>query len=247
MARSASAQSPLLPITQDLHLGLPQLAKAARSCQACPLYRDATQTVFGEGPTTAKLVLVGEQPGDEEDKQGLPFVGPAGRLLDQILEEAGIARADIYVTNAVKHFKFVLQGKRRLHQKPKAAEVRACQPWLLGEIERLRPDVLVAMGSTAVASLFGSKVGVLRDRGHAIPSELAPFCYVTYHPSAALRAPTPEDRKRVRAALTDDLRTAAAHLHAPARKSRGRLAQGRPPAEAQHPHARPTDQQRARH
>jgi DNA polymerase len=233
--------------TENLRLHLPQLAEAARSCEACPLYRDATQTVFGEGPAHAKLVLVGEQPGDEEDRKGQPFVGPAGRLLDQILLDAGITRADVYVTNAVKHFKFVMQGKRRLHQKPKAAEVRACQPWVLGEIERLQPQVLVALGATAVASLFGSKVGVLRDRGHPISSDLAPFCFVTYHPSAALRARTPEDRARVRAALTDDLRAAAAHLTGARRTSRGRVAQDRTAAEAQHAHARATNQQRARH
>jgi uracil-DNA glycosylase len=211
--RQRQAPSPAT-VVQDPKLRLPQLAQVARSCTACPLYRDATQTVFGVGPIDAAMVLVGEQPGDEEDKKGLPFVGPAGKLLDQVLEEAGIKRDDVYVTNAVKHFKFVMQGKRRLHQKPKAAEIRACQPWLDGEIERLRPLVLVALGSTAVTALFGSKVGLQRDRGHPIASPRAQFCYVTYHPSAALRAPTPEDRARIRGQLTDDLRAAASHLRA---------------------------------
>ena len=204
--------SPPVPITRNARRGLRQLALAARSCTACPLYRDSIQTVFGEGPADAVMMLVGEQPGDEEDKQGLPFVGPAGRVLDEVLAEAGIPREAIYVTNAVKHFKFILKGKRRLHQKPKTAEVRACQPWLLGELEHLRPQVLVALGSTASASLFGSKVGVLRDRGKPIASDHAPFCFVTYHPSAALRGPSPEDRARVRAALVEDLKLAAAHL-----------------------------------
>jgi uracil-DNA glycosylase family protein len=251
MAKSDAVQDPLV-LTRNPRLGLPQLAEAARSCQACPLYRDATQTVFGAGPTSAKMVLVGEQPGDEEDRKGQPFVGPAGRLLDQLLIEAGIPREEIYLTNAVKHFKFVMRGKRRLHEKPKTAEVRACQPWVLGEIERLRPQVLVALGATAVVSLFGNKVGVLRDRGHAIASNLAPFCYVTYHPSAALRARTPEDRAQVRAALIEDLRMAAAHLAGTSRRAAratsgvGR-AHDRPSAKAQHADPRTTDQQRARH
>jgi uracil-DNA glycosylase family protein len=254
MAKSDAVHDPLA-LTKNPRLDLPVLAEAARSCQACPLYRNATQTVFGAGPLTARMVLVGEQPGDEEDRKGQPFVGPAGRMLDQILVDAGITRDELYVTNAVKHFKFVMQGKRRLHEKPKTTEVRACQPWVLGEIERLRPQVLVALGATAVESLFGKGVGVLRDRGHAIASPLAPFCFVTYHPSAALRARTPEDRAKVRAALTEDLRAAAAHLAQAARKAprAARQASGvgrsqdRPAAEAQHAHPRATDQQRARH
>ena len=170
---------------------LPQLREAARVCRACPLYRFATQTVFGDGAARASLMLVGEQPGNDEDLQGRTFVGPAGRLLDQLLEQAGIDRKRVYLTNAVKHFKFEQKGKRRLHQKPKGLEIRACQPWVLAEIELVRPAVLVALGAVAAASLFGKTVSVLRDRGRAIDSPLAPCCFVTYHPSAALRAVTP--------------------------------------------------------
>jgi uracil-DNA glycosylase len=187
-----------------------ELAEAARACRGCPLYRDATQVVFGVGPAHASMMLVGEQPGDEEDRQGLPFVGPAGALLNKLLAEAGIARDEVYVTNAVKHFKFVLQGKRRLHQKPRGLEIAACQPWLGAELALVRPTVLLALGATAAQALFGSRVSVQRDRGRPIESPLAPVCLVTYHPSAALRGPNPEDRARLRAAMTEDLRRAAA-------------------------------------
>ncbi len=195
-----------------------KLAAAARGCQACPLYREATQTVFGVGPAPAPLMLVGEQPGDEEDRRGLPFVGPAGVLLDKLLVDAGISRDEVYVTNAVKHFKFVLQGKRRLHQKPRGLEITACQPWLTAELQLVRPTVLMALGATAAQALFGSRISVQRDRGRPVDSRLAPVCLVSYHPSAALRGPSPEDRAQLRAALTEDLRRAAAAVagHHPA-------------------------------
>ena len=189
--------------------GLSELMAAAAGCTACPLYRNATQTVFGAGPARVDMMLVGEQPGDEEDQRGLPFVGPAGRLLDQLLAGAGVDRRRVYVTNAVKHFKFVMKGKRRLHQKPSGREIRACKPWLLAEIDRVRPETIVALGGTAAAALFGSKVSVTRDRGRPVACTLAPECFVTFHPSAALRAPTPQERERIRAALAADLTLAA--------------------------------------
>jgi uracil-DNA glycosylase family protein len=198
-------------------LPLGGLVQAAECCRACPLYRDATQTVFGAGRARAAFMLIGEQPGDEEDKQGRPFVGPAGRVLDQLLDEASIDRSSLYVTNAVKHFKFVLRGKRRLHQKPKASEIKACQPWLEAEIDRVRPSVLFALGATAGAALYGSKVSVLRDRGRPLTCSRAPLCFISFHPSAVLRGPTPEDRARIRQALVDDLAAAAKHLREHAR------------------------------
>ncbi len=190
-------------------LSLAGLAAAARTCRACPLYQDTTQAVFGAGPAHATFMLVGEQPGDEEDKQGRPFVGPAGRVLDRLLEEAGIDRRSLYLTNAVKHFSHVVRGKRRLHQKPKSGEIKACQPWLLAELARVRPTVLVALGAVAGSALYGSAVSVQRDRGRPLSSPHAPRCFITYHPSAVLRGPTPADRARTRQALLDDLRAAA--------------------------------------
>ena len=188
---------------------LARLREAARVCRACPLYKFATQTVFGKGPGHAALMLVGEQPGNDEDLRGEPFVGPAGRVLDELLARAGIDRQAVYLTNAVKHFKFVQQGKRRLHQKPKGLEMKACKPWLQAEIERVQPEVVVALGAVAAASLFGSQVSVVRDRGRPIDSPLARHCFVTYHPSAALRAITPADRARIREALLADLALAS--------------------------------------
>jgi DNA polymerase len=197
-----------------------QAAAACRRCRSCPLYLHATQSVFGEGPAHAPLMLVGEQPGDEEDLRGHPFVGPAGALLDAALAQAGVTRNDVYVTNAVKHFKFVQRGKRRLHEKPKGREIDACRPWLLEELELVRPRVVVALGATAAASLFGSRVRVLRDRGHVLtlpvvgaepPGPVA--AVLTIHPSAALRAPTSERRHELRDMLVADL-TLAAHAAA---------------------------------
>jgi DNA polymerase len=203
-------------------------AKAAdcARCHACPLYRNATQAVFGEGRPGAAVMLVGEQPGDAEDRAGRPFVGPAGVLLDAAIQEAGLARTDVYVTNAVKHFNFEQRGKHRLHKKPGASDVRACRPWLLDELTIVRPHVVVALGATAAASLFGPAVRLTRDRGHPLALATAPIQtaapeaipLVTFHPAAVLRAPTSERRAELRALLTSDL-ALAARL---AGKSRGR-------------------------
>ena len=172
------------------------LQEAAAGCTACPLYRNATQTVFGEGPEGAAIMLVGEQPGDAEDLAGHPFVGPAGKLLDRCLAEAGIDRSRTYVTNVVKHFKWVPRGPRRIHSKPGAVEIEACFPWLEAEIARVAPRIIVALGATAAQALFGRAVRVTRDRGRLLPTNLAPYALVTIHPSALLRAPDEETRRR---------------------------------------------------
>ncbi|MDX2080151.1 MAG: UdgX family uracil-DNA binding protein [Terrimicrobiaceae bacterium] len=190
--------------------GLEGLRKEAAGCRACPLYRDATQTVFGEGPGDARLVFVGEQPGDQEDVEGRPFIGPAGRLLAEAFEEAGIRREDVYVTNAVKHFKFVQRGKRRLHEKPSEAEVRACRPWLEGELRAIQPAVLVCLGATAAQSIIGAHVRVLRDRGRVMASSFCEWTFVTVHPSALLRMPDAKAREAARAQFVGDLVSAAA-------------------------------------
>jgi uracil-DNA glycosylase len=191
---------------------LSALREAAAHCQACPLWKTGTRTVFGEGQRRARLMLVGEQPGDEEDKRGRPFVGPAGRLLDKALASAGIDRADAYVTNAVKHFKWELQGKRRLHKKPAGHEIRACIPWLYKEIELVEPEVVVCLGATAAQALLGADFRVSRQRGVDIPSDLAPHVVATVHPSSILRARTSEDREREHARFVDDLRVVAGWL-----------------------------------
>jgi uracil-DNA glycosylase family protein len=193
---------------------LTALRKAARDCRGCELWRDATQTVFGEGPRRASLMLVGEQPGDREDREGKPFVGPAGRLLDSALEEAGIDRGLVYTTNAVKHFKWRPRGKRRLHQTPRAGEIAACKPWLEGEIEAVRPVAVVALGSTAARALFGSKVRVMRDRGQILETSYAEIGAVTVHPSAVLRVPEDDLRKVARAELISDLAAVRSALEA---------------------------------
>ena len=187
MLKTAAAQIPPDPT-------LPSLRAAAKACHACPLYEAATQTVFGEGPADAKLMLVGETPGDQEDRQGHPFVGPAGKLLDRCLETAGIERDKAYVTNVVKHFKWTRRGKRRIHSKPNAKEIRACEPWLLAEIAAVQPQVLVCLGATAAQALLGADFRVTRRRGELVPSNLAPRVLATVHPSALLRA-EPEARE----------------------------------------------------
>ena len=193
-------------------LSLKALQEAARTCRACPLWRTGTQTVFGEGPASARLLLVGEQPGDREDEIGRPFVGPAGQLLEDALAEAGIDRADTFLTNAVKHFKWTPRGKRRIHQKPNASEVAACRPWVVAELEVVQPRVLVCLGATAAQSLLGRGVRVTRDRGRPLESSLAPVAFATVHPSSILRAPDAGARRRERALFVDDLRLAAAAL-----------------------------------
>jgi DNA polymerase len=185
------------------------LRAAAADCRGCPLWEDATHTVFGEGPRKAKLMLVGEQPGDREDVEGEPFVGPAGRVLAEALDVAGIERGDVYLTNAVKHFKWRPQGKRRLHQTPRVGEIEACRPWLEAELEAVRPVGLLALGATAGRSLFGPKVRVGKDRGRLLDSELAPLAALTLHPSAVLRLRDHDEREEAAATLVEDLRMVA--------------------------------------
>ena len=203
----------LLPPSRSLKA----LEEAVQGCRGCDLYKDATQAVFGEGRKSAAMMLVGEQPGDKEDLAGEPFVGPAGRLLDRALDEAGIDRSTVYVTNAVKHFKWNPRGKRRLHQTPRAGEIEACKPWLAAEVEAVKPRALLAMGATATRSLFGSKVKVLKDRGRQIDSPLAPVAAVTIHPSAILRLREHDEREAEFAAFVADLEGVASALAGAAR------------------------------
>lgn len=198
----------------SLAAGKPSLAalrRAAAHCRACDLWKGATQTVFGEGSPDATIVFIGEQPGDREDLAGHPFVGPAGMLLDEALSEAGIERAAVYVTNAVKHFKWVPaeRGKRRIHKKPRATEIRACRPWLDAEINQLKPQVLVCLGATAAQSLLGKDFSVSRQRGQLVESPLAPKVMATVHPSSILRAPDEDARKAQKQAFIQDLKTIA--------------------------------------
>lgn len=188
---------------------LDELRAAAAGCTACSLYRNATQTVFGEGPPDARIMLVGEQPGDAEDLAGHPFVGPAGKLLDHCLREAGIDRTRVWVTNIVKHFKWVARGKRRIHSKPGSVEIEACLPWLEAELQAVAPSVLVALGATAAQALFGKEFRVTRDRGRFVQSRFAPYALATVHPSALLRAPDEDTRHREILRFIDDLRRAA--------------------------------------
>jgi len=185
------------------------LRSAAAECQACPLWKPATQTVFGEGARHAPLMLVGEQPGNEEDLRGHPFVGPAGRLLDKALEAAGIEREQTYVTNVVKHFKWIPQGKRRLHQKPNAREIGACIPWLDREIELIKPTILICLGATASQALLGRAFRLTKERGKLLSCTRAPHALATIHPSAVLRARGDEDRATALAGLVADLKIAA--------------------------------------
>ena len=185
-----------------------ELAEAARTCTACELYKDATQTVFGEGPDDAKVVLVGEQPGDMEDIAGRPFVGPAGKLLDRALGDAGLDRGEVYVTNAVKHFRFTLRGKRRIHATPGREHMEACRPWMDAEFAVLTPQVVVCLGAVAVKALLGSKYRVTKDRGQLLPFNERSQAVITTHPSAVLRMPG-EERKVAYDNLVADLRVAA--------------------------------------
>jgi DNA polymerase len=193
-------------------LSLKALREEAAGCRRCHLWRGATQTVFGEGLKRARVMLVGEQPGDKEDLAGRPFVGPAGRELDRGLESAGIARDEAYVTNVVKHFKFEERGRRRIHQTPKRFEIDACRPWLDAELEAVDPDALVLLGATAAKALLGSSFRVTRHRGELLDSELAPIVSATIHPSAILRAPDDSARAAERKAFAEDLRAVASAL-----------------------------------
>jgi DNA polymerase len=191
---------------------LPRLLAAAAGCRACPLWQTGTQTVFGEGPAGAEVMLVGEQPGDQEDKQGRPFVGPAGRVLDEALELAGIDRRRVYLTNAVKHFKWEPRGKRRIHAKPTWSEQMACKPWLEAELAVVRPRVLVCLGATAAQSLLGKQFRVTKERGRWLESDLAEYVTATIHPSAVLRQRDTGSRHRELAALVADLKLVASVL-----------------------------------
>jgi DNA polymerase len=206
--RPPSAAHDLIPERPDLD----GLRAAAAGCTACDLYRDATQTVFGEGAGGAEVMLVGEQPGDGEDRAGRPFVGPAGRLLDKALEEAGIDRRLAYVTNVVKHFRFERRGKTRLHKKPNAEQVHACFPWLEAELAVVRPRVLVLLGATAAQALLGGSFRVSRQRGELLESELAPRVLATVHPSSILRAPDDEARALAYKGFVADLAVVAEEL-----------------------------------
>jgi len=189
----------------DQARSLAELREAAADCRACPLWKPATQTVFGEGPANAKILLIGEQPGDEEDRAGHPFVGPAGKLLDRALAEIGIDRDRIYLTNAVKHFKFEQRGKRRIHAKPNRAEQRACQPWLLAEIDRLRPRWIVCLGATAATVVFGSGFALMKNRGVVFSLEHGARAFATVHPSYVLRQRDAASRDREYRGLVADL------------------------------------------
>ena len=198
-----------VPSTDDLA----EVAAAARGCTACHLYKIGTQTVFGEGPKRAKIIFLGEQPGDQEDLAGKPFVGPAGKLLDRALEEAGIARDDVYVTNTVKHFKWEPRGKRRIHQKPNSREIAACRPWMEAELRVVKPKLLVCLGSTAAQAIFGPSFRVTRERGKVLESPLTSRVLATVHPSSLLRQPDEESRAREYALFVEDLRAAARAAH----------------------------------
>lgn len=191
---------------------LPVLREIAAGCKACDLWERGTQTVFGTGGTRAELLLVGEQPGNDEDLAGVPFVGPAGKLLDRALAEAGIDRAHSYVTNVVKHFKWEPRGKRRIHARPNAAEVKACMPWLRAEIREVKPQVIVCLGATAAQALIGKTFRVTKQRGELLPYPLAPAIMATWHPSAILRAPDEAARHQQTAELVEDLKRAATWL-----------------------------------
>jgi len=191
------------------HGTLKELREAAKNCKACDLWKRGTQTVFGEGDSKATVMLIGEQPGNQEDLEGKPFVGPAGKLLDTALEEAGIDREKIYVTNAVKHFKWEPRGKRRIHKKPNAAEISACRPWLDAEIGALQPKVIVCLGATAAQALLGRDFRVTQHRGEFLKSSLAPIMMATVHPSSILRAPDEETRHAEMKRFVQDLKKVA--------------------------------------
>ena len=200
--------TPFLPERRSLKA----LREAAAGCRGCHLWRGATQTVFGEGRKASRIMLVGEQPGDREDRAGEPFVGPAGRELDRGLEAAGIDRADAYVTNVVKHFKFEERGRRRIHQTPKRFEIDACTPWLEEELKVVKPEALVLLGATAAKALLGSSFRVTQHRGELLESDLAPIVTATIHPSAILRGPDDASRQEEREAFAEDLRVVAQAL-----------------------------------
>ena len=205
MAAEANTAAEFVPAS----LSLAKLRRAADECRGCPLWKEATQTVFGAGPRKAELMLVGEQPGDREDVEGEPFVGPAGGVLARALETAELDPDEVYLTNAVKHFKWRARGKRRLHQTPRAGEIEACRPWLEAELKAVKPTGLLALGATAAKALFGPSVRVTRDRGQLLDSPLAPVAALTLHPSAILRLRDHDEREEALTILVDDLRLVA--------------------------------------
>jgi DNA polymerase len=190
------------------------LTAAAHECRGCDLYKTATQVVFGAGPNKARVVFVGEQPGDQEDRQGEPFVGPAGAMLDKALEDAGIPRSEVYVTNAVKHFKWEPRGKRRIHKKPRVSEIKACRPWLEAELRAVKPEVVVCLGATAAQSMLGPQFKLMQNRGKVIEMP-GPRVVATIHPSAILRAPDSEGRRQAYESLVADLKVVAKALRSP--------------------------------
>jgi uracil-DNA glycosylase family protein len=197
--------TPFLP--QAHTPSLDELRAAARGCRACDLFLTGTQTVFGEGPPRAEVMMIGEQPGDQEDRAGQPFVGPAGRVLDEALEEVGIDRSRVYVTNVVKHFKWIARGKRRIHSKPNAREIRACRPWLQAELAQVEPRVVVALGATAAQALLGADFRVTQQRGTPLEGTgLAAYVIATVHPASILRAADPESREAEGRAFVEDLK-----------------------------------------
>jgi len=206
---------------------LPALKKAATSCKGCDLYKRAAQTVFGEGPRDADVVFVGEQPGDYEDRAGHPFVGPAGRMFDKALEEAGLRRAEVYVTNAVKHFKWKPMGKRRKHERPLISEITACRPWLEAELEVIHPQIIVCLGATAAQSVMQEKAAIQKDRGVFRQSDLAPATFITIHPSSIYRHPDKKRRELEYRRFVDEMKLVRQRLvrfQAEKRKYRERLA-----------------------
>jgi uracil-DNA glycosylase family protein len=198
---AGASEAAQVPATSDWNV----LRRAARACEACPLYKNATQTVFGEGPLDARIVLIGEQPGDSEDREGRPFVGPAGKLLDRALAEAGLDREKCYITNAVKHFKWEPRGKLRLHQKPNNAEIVACRPWWKAEVELIKPQFLVCLGRTASRAVLEREVKVMKERGNFVETEWAKRTLITVHPSSLLRLPDPKSKEREFARFVHDL------------------------------------------
>ena len=210
MAEKFITATPFLPPRRTL----PSLRAAAARCRGCDLWARATQTVFGEGASRARLMLIGEQPGDKEDLAGHPFVGPAGRILDEALSAAGIEKSEVYITNAVKHFNWAPdpRGKRRIHKKPRYSEIQACRPWLDAEISVTRPQVIICLGATAAQALLGKDFSVMRQRGQFVASQLAPFVMATVHPSSILRAQDDKSRREQKAAFIRDLSLAAHEL-----------------------------------
>jgi uracil-DNA glycosylase family protein len=194
---------------------LPAMRDAVQGCRGCELYEGTTQAVFGEGPDDARVVMVGEQPGDKEDLAGRPFVGPAGGLLDRGIEDAGLSRDEVYITNVVKHFRFVQRGKKRIHKKPDMEHIRACAPWLEAELARIGPEVLVLLGATAAQAILGRTFRVTQQRGTFVESPLAPLVTATVHPSSILRAETEEDRRVAFDGFVEDLRKVATALRSP--------------------------------